>query len=189
MNKHSHQKESANKPASATNGKDRHTHGVQGGTSEANRLAIVILEVLAGMRTPTDAAQVLGISLVRYYQLEVRALEGFVAALEPRPKGKQVSADTRLKSLEKQLEEAQRHCARQQALVRAAQRSFGVKAAIPTATNRDPRGRKKRRPSVRALRVTRALEKKSRQQDAAAVQQEASETAQTDAPSARDQAS
>jgi hypothetical protein len=189
MNKSSDQKEAKQKIANPSNGKDKHTHGVQGGTSEANRLAIVILEVLAGMRTPTDAAQVLGISLVRYYQLEVRALEGFVEALEPRPKGKQVSADTRLKSLEKQLAEAQRHCARQQALVRVAQRSFGVKAVAPAATTRDQRGRKKRRPAVRALRVTSALAKKIRQQEATAVQQESSEAAQVDAPPAREQAS
>ena len=188
MSKNSDQKEAKNKIANPANGKEKHTHAVQGGTSEANRLAIVILEVLAGMRTPTDAAQALGISLVRYYQLEVRALEGFVAALEPRPKGKQVSADTRLKALEKQLAEAQRQCARQQALVRAAQRSFGVKAAAPTDTKRNERGRKKRRPSVRELRVTSALEKKIRQQTAATVQQETSEAAQTDALSARDQA-
>lgn len=86
--------------------RDKHTHAVQGGSSEANRTAIVILEVLAGMRSPADAASALGISLVRYYQLEVRALEGFVAALEPRPRGKQVSAESQLKTLEKQLLEA-----------------------------------------------------------------------------------
>ena len=174
------------KPAKTA--REKHTHGVQGGTSEANRLAIVILEVLAGMRTPTDAAQALGISLVRYYQLEVRALEGFVAALEPRPKGKQVSVETRVKSLEKQLAEAQRQTARQQALVRAAQRSFGLRAAPTSAAPRDERGRKKRRPAVRALRVASALEKKSRQHEAESLQQEASAAALRDAPPAKDQA-
>ena len=63
----------------------RSAHTFQGGTSEANRLAVAILEVLAGLRTPADAAAALGISVPRYYQLETRALEGMVTALEPRP--------------------------------------------------------------------------------------------------------
>jgi hypothetical protein len=36
-------------------------------------LATVILEVLAGVRSPTDAAKTLEISLSRYYLLEQRA--------------------------------------------------------------------------------------------------------------------
>ena len=51
-------------------------HGVQGGSSEANRFAVVILEVLAGGRSPGEAAKVLGVTPPRYYQLETRALEG-----------------------------------------------------------------------------------------------------------------
>jgi hypothetical protein len=47
----------------------------------------VILEVLAGMRTPTEAATVVGLSVPRYYLWEQRALEGLVRACEPRPKG------------------------------------------------------------------------------------------------------
>jgi len=57
---------------------------------EARRLATLILEVLAGGRTPTEAAQALEISVPRYYQLEGRALRGLVAACEPRPRGRQV---------------------------------------------------------------------------------------------------
>ena len=53
--------------------------------SEAQRLAATILEVLAGVSTPTQAAETLSISLPRYYQLEARALEGLVAALTPVP--------------------------------------------------------------------------------------------------------
>ena len=44
----------------------KRAHGVQGGTCEANRLAVVILEVLAGGRTPLEAATVLGVALPRY---------------------------------------------------------------------------------------------------------------------------
>jgi hypothetical protein len=38
-----------------------------GASAEAKRLAAAILEVLAGMRTPAAAAQVLKLSLPRYY--------------------------------------------------------------------------------------------------------------------------
>jgi hypothetical protein len=37
-----------------------------GASAEAKRVAAAILEVLAGARTPTEAAQALGLSLPRY---------------------------------------------------------------------------------------------------------------------------
>ena len=43
---------------------------------EAKRLAAVILEVLAGVRTPTGAATAPGIRLPRYYLWEERAIRG-----------------------------------------------------------------------------------------------------------------
>ena len=54
---------------------------------EAQRIAAALLEVLAGVRTPTDAAAALNISVPRYYIWEKRALEGFVSACEPRSPG------------------------------------------------------------------------------------------------------
>jgi hypothetical protein len=135
-------------------------HGVRGGTSPANRLAAVILEVLAGECSPTEAAASLEVSLPRYYQLETRALEGMVVALEPRPKGKQPSLAGRVAQLEKQLQQAHRESARQQALVRVTQRTLGL-ATSPPATKdsqrRDRPGRKKRCPTVRALKAARTL--------------------------------
>lgn len=129
--------------------------------SEAQRLAATILEVLAGVRSPPQAAELLGISLPRYYQLEARALEGLVAALAPRPKGKQPALENRVKQLEKELEAARRACARQEALVRVTQRSLGLaalakqpKAAAPATGG--PR-RKSRKPMVRALKAAQQL--------------------------------
>jgi hypothetical protein len=138
----------------------KRAHGVQGGTLEANRLAVVILEVLAGGRTPQEAATVLGVALPRYYQLEVRALEGLVAALEPRPKVRQPSPEHRIAQLEKELLEARREGSRQRALVRAAERGLGIKPAPandgkPPA--KDKAGRRRRRPMVRALKAARVL--------------------------------
>ena len=63
-----------------------------------------------------------------------------MAALAPRPKGKQPSLENRVKQLEKELEAARRACARQEALVRVTQRSLGLAAlakpkTLPPATN------------------------------------------------------
>lgn len=132
--------------------------------SEAQRLAAVILECLAGVRAPPAAAEILQVSLPRYYQLEARALEGLVAALGPRPKGKQPSLENRVKQLEKELEIARRACARQEALVRVTQRSLGfnMKPSVAAPTNGKKRNR---RPMVRALKAAQALREKAQATD------------------------
>jgi hypothetical protein len=139
----------------------RNQHGLRGGSSEANRIAVAILEVLAGTRSPAEAAAALKVSLPRYYILERRALEGMVATCEPKPLGKQQSPETRIASLEKELQQARRECTRQQALVRVAQRSVGLPATETrkgkTSSKRDRQGRKKRRPAVRALKAASRL--------------------------------
>jgi hypothetical protein len=133
----------------------------------------VILEVLAGVQTPTSAALALGIRLPRYYFLEQRALGGLVSACEPRPKGRTVGSDRQISRLERELTVCRRELARQQALTRAAQHVLGVKSSpIPASTIGKPAasgkgqpvgsgtgGKKsrKRRPVVRALRAARVL--------------------------------
>jgi hypothetical protein len=157
------------KPASRRSG-----HGVEGGTSEANRMAVAILEVLAGGCSPAEAAGALGISLPRYYILETRALEGLVAACEPKPLGKQPSPETRIAALEKALRQARRDCARQEALVRVTRRSVGLRIPEPApgkqGVKRDGRGRKKRRPTVRALKVVEKLTGRLALEEACAVE-------------------
>ncbi len=160
----------------------RKQHGVQGGSTQANRIVVAILEVLAGMRSPAEAASALNISLVRYYLLETRALEGMVAACEPKPLGKQPSPQTRIASLEKELQQARRECARQQALLRAAHRSVGLSATpaqkAKASPKRDNQGRKKRRPTVRALKAANTLREKIAVAQPPEVQQEEAPPAQ-----------
>jgi hypothetical protein len=164
----------------------RSPHTVQGGTSEANRRAVAVLEVLGGLRKPADAAAALGIAVPRYYQLETRALEGMVTALEPRSLGKQPSLEGRVVRLQKELEQARRESARQQALVRVAQRSLGLKP--PSAPNgqtpaKDRAGRRKRKPTVRALKaaaVLRALPKDPRDGNGGGLQQEGTQLSERD---------
>lgn len=139
--------------------------------SEAQRLAAVILECLAGVRAPPAAAELLQVSLPRYYQLEARALDGLVAALTPRPKGKQPSLENRVKQLEKELEVARRACTRQEALVRVTQRSLGLAALLKPTTSSAPPAtggkQRKRRPIVRALKAARSLRDKAQRDESA----------------------
>src|SRR5277367_3066829 len=123
------------------------------GSAEAKRLAAAILEVLAGMRGPSEAAKVLGISLARYYQLETRALAGLLAGCEPRRRGGR-KGPTELSALRQECERLRRDCARQQALVRAAQRTVGLAPPAveePPASTGSSKKRRKRRPTARAL--------------------------------------
>jgi hypothetical protein len=123
---------------------------------EARQLAAVVLEVLAGVRTPMAAAQALGVSLPRYYAVELRALEGLVAACAPRPKGRVRSAASELAALQRECEQLRRDCARQQALVRASQRTIGL-TAPPPPSPRPGKKRHSRKPTVRALKAARLL--------------------------------
>jgi hypothetical protein len=140
----------------------------RGGASEqARRQAAAILEVLAGVRRPNEAAQVLEISLPRYYQLEQRALAGLVSACEPAPRGPRHDQSRQLARLEREKQRLQRECDRQQALVRVTQRSLGLLAPAKTSGKDSPaaaagtagKRRRNRRPVVRALRAARALAK------------------------------
>jgi hypothetical protein len=115
---------------------------------EAQRQAAAILEVLAGARTPTQAAEALGVSVPRYYQLEGRALQGLVSACEPRSQGRGSSPARELALLRRQHDRLQRELVRQQTLLRMAQRSIGL--APPPAVKKGSKKRV-RRPVVRAL--------------------------------------
>jgi hypothetical protein len=133
----------------------------QNASAEARRLAAVILEVLAGLRSPGEAAAVCALSLPRYYAAELRALHGLLAACEPRRPGRQASEAGELARLRQQCQLLQRQCDRQQALLRLAQRSIGLAPAPPPVRGKPAvckAGKKRRRSRVRALRVIAALQ-------------------------------
>jgi len=128
-------------------------------SKEAKRLAAMLLDVLAGSRTPPQAAETLGVSLPRYYQLEDRGLNGLLLACETRPRGRQANnSEMQLHMLTKENERLQRELARYQTLVRLTQRSVGVPPPAPMkATGK----RRKRKPTVRALRRAERLREES----------------------------
>jgi hypothetical protein len=124
-------------------------------SQEAKQRAAVILEVLAGGRTPTDAAAALGLSLGRYYLLEDTALVGLLAACEAQRRGQRPDSARRLAALEHECARWRREAVRQQALVRAAQRTIGL--APPPASPVKTKGKRRRRPVVRALSAAQRL--------------------------------
>jgi hypothetical protein len=130
----------------------------------AKRLAAAILEVLAGMRTPLQAAQAVGVSLPRYYQVEAAGLRGLLSACEPQPRGRQANPLGEVAVLRKQAERLQRDLARQQSLVRLAQRAVGLSAPAPAAKSAGKR--RKRKPVARALAVAARLRAESTPADA-----------------------
>jgi hypothetical protein len=120
---------------------------------EARRKAAAILEVLAGARKPSDAAQALGITPMRYYLLEMRAIQGLVKACEPLKLGPKVSPEREAEHLQKQVAQLERECARYAALARVAQRA--VNLSPPSVKSNTATGKKVRRhkPPVRAVKL------------------------------------
>jgi len=126
---------------------------------EAKRLAAAILEVLAGARTPTEAATALGLSVPRYYQVETQALRGLLQACEPKPRGRVRSVETEVKTLSKENQRLQRELTRHQALARAAQRAVGLSPPAPVINKTGKKPRKRR--VARALSVAERLKQET----------------------------
>jgi hypothetical protein len=149
---------------------------------DARRIAVAILEVLAGIRSITDAAVALGVAPARYYVLEARAVAGLIAACEPRAPGPLAGGGLagEVDRLRAERDRLRDEAARYQALARIAQSAFaplgglGASAAVPppagttvrqqraaraaahAASPPAPAGakpRRKRVPTVRALRL------------------------------------
>jgi len=126
--------------------------GDSGPSKEAKCLAAVLLDVLAGSRSPVQAAESLGLSLPRYYQLEARGLQGLLSACEPRPRGRQPAVGSEAETLRKENVQLRRELLRQQSLVRLTQRTLGVSPPLPKKD-----AKRKRKPVVRAMRRAEAL--------------------------------
>ena len=130
---------------------------VEVGSLDARKTAALILEVLGGLRSPTDAAKALGVSAQRYYGLEAQALEGLVQACERRGPGRQRTIGGHVAALEAKVAQLERECARRQALIRVSQRTLGLAkpAEVPAAAP----GKRRRKPAIRALKAARELDK------------------------------
>jgi hypothetical protein len=123
---------------------------------EARRLAAAILEVLAGARTPTEAATALELSVPRYYQIEAQALRGLLEACEPKPRGRVRLEKSEVETLRKENQRLQRDLTRHQSLARAAQRAVGLSPPAPVVSKTGKKPRKRR--VARALSVAARLQ-------------------------------
>ncbi len=159
-------------------------------SSDARRIAGAILEVLAGVRSITDAAVALGIAPARYYVLEARAVAGLITACEPRSPGPHSGSGlaAEVDRLRAERDRLRDEAARYQALARIAQTAFGpmggaitaAPATAPVLTERQLRAaraaaraptttpsgvvtktRKKRVATVRALRLAQRVQQAS----------------------------
>ena len=140
-------------------------------------MAVVILEVLAGRRTPAEAAALLGVGPPRYYQLETRALQGLVRPWS-RAQGQAAFAGRPHRAVGKALAGIPpRVCAATGpgpcgAAQPGDQGAGGHREGKPA--DKDRRGRRKRRPTVRALKAARTLAAQARAAEADGVQPELS---------------
>ena len=122
------------------------------GSDAARRQAALLMEVWSGVRTTQAASEAMGIAVTRFYQLEARALQMMVAAMEPRQRGRPRTAESELSKLKLEKQRLLRDVERFQSLYRTAQRALGVAVAKPVdkAENPAPGGRRKRGPRKKA---------------------------------------
>ena len=126
---------------------------------EARKQAACVLEVLAGVRTPDQAAQSLSISLPTYYNLEMRALRGLIFSCTPQPPGRSLSLARKVRLAELKASAAEKQLQRYQALLRNVQRNAGLLSPPPPPSKDLPKGKRRpRKPAVRALRAIEALQ-------------------------------
>lgn len=128
------------------------------GSQEARRRAAGVLEVLAGVHTPADAARALGLTTARYYALEQQALEGLIKGCELKSKGRRQTPERQLEDLRLEVQRLRRECDRQQALARTAQRAVGLSLKRQEqVTTKSGKVRKAKKPNARALVAARLL--------------------------------
>lgn len=122
------------------------------GSDAARRQAALLLEVWSGVRTTQAASEAMGVAVTRFYQLEARALQLLVSAMEPRPRGRQRTAESEVAKLKAEKQRLLREVERFQSLYRTSQRALGIAVAKPAAKEETPAagGKRKRGPRKRA---------------------------------------
>lgn len=81
--------------------------------------------------------------------LEARGLNGMVAALEPRARGRQRTLESEMAKLRAETKRLEREVSRWQSLYRVGQRSLGLVAARPPKPDAEG-GKRRRKPRKRA---------------------------------------
>jgi hypothetical protein len=97
--------------------------------------------------------------LPRYYLLESRGFEAMRRAFEPSARGPARTPEREAERLTKECARLQRESERLRTLLRLSRRAVGMLSAEPPAKRPDGKGKgkRRRRPSVRVLRLTKEL--------------------------------
>ena len=122
------------------------------GSDAARRLAALLLEAWSGVRSTQSAADAMGVAVTRFYQLEARALQSLVEAMEPRARGRQRTHASEIAKLKADKQRLSRDVERFQSLYRTSQRALGIAVAKPPEKGNTPApgGKRKRGPRKRA---------------------------------------
>jgi hypothetical protein len=110
------------------------------GTAETKRRLKVILQTMRGELRLSEACELLDVCPQRLHQLREEAMQGALAALEPRPAGRppQTRADEQVEQLQQKLADAEVE-------LRAAQAREEIALVLPRAAQ-PAEGKKTRRP-------------------------------------------
>jgi hypothetical protein len=129
------------------------------GSEGARRAASAILEVVSGERGAYEAAEALGISPMRYYALEGRALQGMVTALEPRPRGPRgPRPEDVLRKAEAEKDRLVREVGRLQSLLRLVRKGYRLEEPKAAAKGKG-KGKRRPKPKTRARELVARLRK------------------------------
>ena len=122
------------------------------GSDAARRLAALLLEAWSGVRSTQSASDAMGVALTRFYQLEARALQMIVQAMEPRQRGRQKTVESEVAKLKAEKQRLLRDVERFQSLYRTSQRSLGVAVAKSPEPEKNaaPGGKRRRGPRQKA---------------------------------------
>lgn len=105
--------------------------------SELTDRGRIILAASVGETSVTEACRKLGITRQRFYELEDRAVEGFLRALEPKPAGRPRKAEDPAAALVRRIEELERENRRLWLYVKVLRKLAGI----------EDRGKKRGRPA------------------------------------------
>lgn len=126
-------------------------------SEQAKARAALVLEVLAGERTATEAAAEIGVTMTSYYKLEDRAVAGMVEAMKKVPRGPRRNYDREIEKLERECRRLERECRRTQALLRVSQKAVGIAQAERETVTRSGKKRRKRNTPARGSRQAKVL--------------------------------
>lgn len=113
--------------------------------AQARARCLLVLSVLSGETPVTDAIARAGLSRQTYYNLETRALQGMLLALDPATAGPQASsAAERVGQLERQVQQLQQQKRRAERLLLLGRKTMHMPARITPMPGMKRRGRRAR---------------------------------------------